>query len=129
MSYKFLVLFILLSSQVFGQRHLAVMPEPVSNNAVVGYQSADGYYVYSFAGIGTGKTFLDIHQKTFKYSLDDDVWLQLDDLPTGPPRIAAGASRVKDLIYVIGGYQVFQNDSEKSIKEVHIFSILKQTHF
>jgi hypothetical protein len=103
------------------QDELADLPEPVSNNAVVAVNTPEGQFVYSFGGIGTEKQFDDIHKKTFKYDVKEDRWTQLEDLPSGNGRIAAGASVVDGLIYIIGGYEVFSNGNERSFRKVHVF--------
>lgn len=110
-----------LAGKSVAQQLLASMPEPVSNNAVVGYSTdALEQFVYSFAGIGAGLTHNDVHQKCWKYDLFTDQWTALPDLPSGPSRVAAGASVVKDKIYIMGGYHIFQNGNELSLSEVHI---------
>ena len=104
-----------------GQTELARLPEPVSNNAVVAVTTSQGDFVYSFGGIGSGKTYKDIHKKVFKYDVQEDSWSQLSDLPSGNGRIAAAASVVNGLIYIIGGYEVFSNGQERSFRKVHVF--------
>ncbi len=100
---------------------LANMPEAVSNNAVC-LAVVDGkQYVYSFSGIDESKSFEGIHKKCFKYSVEEDLWEQIADLPSGNGRIAAGASTVKNKIYIFGGYEVFADGSERSFDEVHIY--------
>ncbi len=101
---------------------LAPLPEAVSNNAVVAAKTSNGTYAFSFSGILAGKTHTDIHKKNFRYSVDDNLWEQIADLPSGNGRIAAGASVVKGLIYIIGGYEVFANGNERSFDEVHIYN-------
>ena len=116
-----IVALICISLITYAQSSLPDLPEAVSNNAVVEFISESGdVSIYSFAGIGSGLSFRDIHQKSFKLNVGDDQWQVLDDLPSGPGRIAAGASGVKGLIYIMGGYQVLSTGNEISLSEVHI---------
>jgi len=110
-----------LCSQVSFQE-LKNAPEKVSNNAVASVEVDGDWYVYSFAGIDSTKLYTGIHSKVFRYDVMHDTWSQLPfDLPSGPKRIAAGASTVRGKIYVIGGYQVFSNGGEVSVNRVHIY--------
>ncbi|NQX90772.1 MAG: hypothetical protein HRT74_01265 [Flavobacteriales bacterium] len=97
------------------------MPEPVANNAVVEALSNDTLCVYSFCGIDSTLESSGIHLKTFKYNTVSQVWSQLADAPDDMGKIAAGASYVNGVIYLIGGYYVFENDSELSSEKVHRF--------
>lgn len=100
---------------------LSDMPERVSNQAVA-YAIVEGDgYVYSFSGIDDTKLYSGIHKRAFKYDIQNDAWSTLPELPNGNGRIAAGASLVKDKIYIIGGYEVFADDSEVSVDLVHVF--------
>lgn len=97
------------------------MPEPVANNAVTqAYVNGDPY-VYSFSGIDTTRIFSGIHLKAFRYDVINDQWDTLPPLPDEMGKIAAGASTVKNKIYIIGGYNVFSNGNEKSSVKTHVF--------
>ena len=100
---------------------LAPTPEPLSNNAVAGVEVDGKWFLYSFSGIDSTKEYTGIHAKVFRYDMEADSWSQLDDLPGNQPRIAAGASTINGKIYVLGGYEVFDNGSEVSIDSLHIF--------
>ncbi|WP_306641165.1 Kelch repeat-containing protein [Sanyastnella coralliicola] len=97
------------------------MPEAVANNAVVSAMSNDTMCVYSFAGIDETLEPQGIHLKTFKYNTLSQQWSQLADVPDSQGKIAAGASYVNGLIYVVGGYYVQDNFSETSSDDIHIF--------
>ncbi len=121
MKILYTLFFSILCSGIFAQ-FLADMPEPVSNNAVTGAYVNGIRHVYSFSGIDSTKKWNGIHKKAFRYNVDTDVWDTIPDLPSGTGRIAAAASTVKNKIYIIGGYEVFSNGSERSLNEVHIFN-------
>ena len=122
-NWTLLISFFLLSLSVLAQSitRLADMPEPVTNQAITFAKVNGEGFVYSFAGLDSTKLFSGIHQKGFKYDVVNDVWQEIDPLPSGNGRIAAGASRVKDKIYIIGGYEVFEDDSEISVDLVHVY--------
>jgi len=107
---------------------VADMPEPVTNQAVTFAEVAGQGFVYSFAGLDQSKLYSGIHQKGFKYSIANDTWESIDPLPSGNGRIAAGASFVKDKIYIIGGYEVFEDDSEISVDLVHVYDPATDTY-
>lgn len=112
---------------IMSQSFLADMPDYVSNNAVVAVIESDMQAIYSFAGIGPGKTYNDIHSKCFKYDIAENRWTSLGQLPNGSGRIAASASYVNGKIYIIGGYEVFANGNERSIDLVHVYDPVGDT--
>lgn len=97
------------------------MPEGVSNNAVVSAYCGDTLCVYSFAGIDSTLAPAGIHLKSWRYNSISQVWQQLPDVPDNQGKIAAGASTVNNLIYVVGGYHVNANFSEVSSEKTHVF--------
>jgi len=107
---------------------MAAMPEPVSNNAV-----AEGFvdgvpYVYSFAGIDTTRHHNGIHLKAWRYNTATDVWEAIPSLPDTAGKVAASASRVGDMIYIIGGYHVAANSNEYTSDRVHRYDVASNTY-
>ncbi|MEO1411025.1 MAG: hypothetical protein AAFW73_14155 [Bacteroidota bacterium] len=98
------------------------MPEAVANNAVVAAEHDGVSYVYSFAGIDTSKAEAGIHLRSYRYNTQTDTWESLPPLPDTLGKIAAAASVVGDVIYIMGGYHVLP-DGEISSDKVHRFSI------
>ena len=121
-TFTFLLLFISINvfSQVFYE--LPSIPTPVSNNAVTEAMVNGIPHVYSFSGIDETKIYSGIHKKAFRYNTQTQVWDEIAELPSGNGRIAAGASVVKNKIYIIGGYEVFSNGSEVSVDKTHIYN-------
>lgn len=109
-----------IQAQVFTTTAKADMPMPISNNAVVAAKSAGTDYVYSFGGITSGKTHEDIVTDSYRYNTNTDSWESIPSLPDDP-KIASGASVVKNMIYVIGGYHVAANGTEVSSDKIHRF--------
>ena len=101
---------------------LEPIPEPVSNNAVCAAMVDGVPHVYSFSGIDGTKLFSGIHKRAWSYNVDMEVWSDIPELPLGAGRIAAGASTVKNKIYIIGGYQVFSNGSEASFNNCLLYT-------
>lgn len=109
-------------SQSWQWTELNDMPFATSNNAVCEARVGSNEFVYSFGGIGSGKTYADIHLRSFKYTVMSNSWEEIDPLPDGLTKIASGASFVKDKIYIIGGYHVYSNGNEVSSNKVHIYN-------
>ncbi len=98
---------------------VGTLPEPVSNNAVCEGFVGETSFVYSFAGIDKTKLYSGIHLKSFRLNTLTGKSERIPDLPDTLGKVAAGASRVKDNIYIIGGYHVFSNRTELSSDKVH----------
>ena len=99
------------------------LPEPVSNQAV-----SEGFvngmpYLYSFGGIDSTKLFSGIHLRSYRFDLQTGIAERIEDIPDTLGKIASAASRINDTIYVIGGYHVFEDGSEKSSDRVHRFDV------
>ena len=103
------------------QQLLAPMPLAVSNNAVANVTIDGKDYIYSFGGIDNSKIYSGISLRSFRYSVNDNMWEEIDPLPDTMPKIAAAASVVKGKVYIIGGYYVFPDGHEKSSYKVHVF--------
>ena len=127
--YALSFLFISSSTVCFSQwttEDLTPMPVRVSNNAVV--STNDYSKVYSFSGIDSTKLYSGIHLKSFKYDVLLDEWTTLPDLPDTLGKIAAGASCVKDKIYIVGGYHVLANGNEVSSDKVHVYNTITESY-
>ncbi len=99
---------------------LPTMPMPVANNAVVAAQVDGVPYVYSFGGIDTTKLNSGIVQSAMRYSTQDMTWEFINDLPDTLGKIASSANVVNNMIYIIGGYHVFDGAPfELSSDRVH----------
>ena len=116
------------STQNWHFETLAPMPEPVANNAVAEGFDGNTTYLYSFGGIDSTKDHDGIHLRSFRYNFNTNTWETIAPLPDTLGKIAAGASRVGDVIYIIGGYHVFANSSEASSVRVHRYDIATNTY-
>jgi len=112
MYFKYLILFLFFPSITFSQTgwtwtELNSMPERISNNAVTqGFDGSGNLNVYSFSGIDSTKLYSGINLKSFRYNLTTALWDTIASLPDTKGKIAAGASTIKNKIYIIGGYHV-----------------------
>ncbi len=117
----------LMSGKLFSQTawtwtELDTMPSKIANNAVTDAEIGGEKYVFSFGGIDTTKLYSGINQKAFKYRVSNDTWEEISPLPSTLTNIAAGASTVKNKIYILGGYHVYANNNELSSDEVIIYN-------
>ena len=84
-------------------KEVSTLPEAVSNNA-----GCEGFvdgtpYLYSFGGIDSTKIYSGIHLRSFRTNLESLKSERIPDLPDSLGKIAAGASRIGNIIYIIGG--------------------------
>jgi hypothetical protein len=100
------------------------LPEKVANNAVCEGFIDEVPFLFSFGGIDSTKEYSGIHLRSFRFNIESNESIQLADLPDTLGKVAAGASRIGDIIYVIGGYHVFENETELSSTKVHRYDIL-----
>ncbi len=107
---------------------ISPMPQAVANNAITGISIEGKQYLYSFAGIDSTKIYSGIHLDAWKYDFQEDSWSQIEDLPDEDPVIAAGASTIGDLIYIVGGYTVAANGSEVSSSKLSILDPSTDTY-
>ena len=100
------------------------LPIAVSNNAVAYVATADGGQLYTFNGLLAGKTYQDITNQAFVWQ--SGQWHQLQVPTAQAPVLASTAVTVGQHVYLIGGYTVAADHSEKSIPNV--WKIDAQSH-
>ena len=130
----FLLLFIVLflscqeklsQSGYWSVSRVGTLPEATSNQAV-----SEGFvnkkaYIYSFGGIDSTKLYSGIHQRSYRFDVEMRQCERIEDLPDSLGKIASAASRIDNVIYIIGGYHVFDDGTERSSGKVHRFDILR----
>ncbi len=124
MKFQLLILLVLWCTGTIGQNPitwtpLSTIPEPIANNAVSQGTYLGVPHVYSFSGIDTTKDHVGISLKSFRYNTQTMVWDTIPPLPDTLGKIAAGASTVNNIIYVMGGYHVLSDGMEISSDKVH----------
>lgn len=95
------------------------LPEPVTNNAVAGLVRAGRLELYSFLGLGPGRTGRDVSAAAWRWREGDAGWTALPPVPGGAGRLAAAACAVGGQVYVFGGYTVDEQGAEVSTPGVH----------
>jgi len=115
-------------SQNWTIESVAPLPESVSNNAVCEGFIGDTAFVYSFGGIDASKSASGIHNRAFRYHTIQEEWFRIPDLPDERGKIASGASRIGNIIYIIGGYYVATNGLEESSDRVHRYDIVNNVY-
>lgn len=114
--------FISQGQYAFQWQEKASMPFRTSNNAVCSAFSGGEECVYSFMGIDSTKLYTGIHLRTFRYRPSIDTWEELAPVPDTLGKIASAAIAVNGIVYIIGGYHVFQGPPfELSSDRVHRF--------
>ena len=99
--------------------HWPALPSPVSNNAVASIEIGEKSFIFSFNGLGSGKTWRDVGSLAFQCEVGNDAWTVLDDVPGGEGRLATVAVGVGDGVFIFGGYTVAEDGTEKSAPWVH----------
>lgn len=94
------------------------LPEAVSNNAVAAIEGRDGFRLYSFLGLESGKTWRDVNRRAFEYDSTTGRWLELPSVPVASGRLASVAAAVGGRVFLFGGYTVAENGDEESTPEV-----------
>jgi N-acetylneuraminic acid mutarotase len=112
----------------------SIMPEKVTNNAVTQVAINNDHYFLSFSGLGTNKTYQDVHNKSFAYSTKQQTWQKISPVPLSSNdlnstnnlvgRLASVATSINDTAYLFGGYTVAKDHSEVSISDVYSYHLL-----
>ncbi len=97
-----------------GAQQLSPAPAARSNWAVARVNDQ----VFTFYGLGPGKTSADIMHDAHALDLRSGRWRKAGELPVTEGRLASVAVTVAGAVYVIGGYTVAANGAETSTPEV-----------
>lgn len=108
---------------------LPPLPEPVANNAVATATIDKKLYVFSFMGLGKGKTHNDVHNRAWQLVVNNNdkplQWQALTPVPSSlalKGRLASVAVGVKDSVYIFGGYTVDEHHNEISTPDVYKYA-------
>ena len=110
-------------SQDFISNQEQPLPTPISNNAVTGGLLNGIPHLYSFTGIDSLKNFRGIGLKAFRYNTSTQIWDTIPDVPDNRGKVAAGASTIDSIIYIMGGYHVDNRGNEVSSNKNHRYNI------
>lgn len=78
-------------------------------------------HVYTFYGLGPGKTYADIARDAYALDLRAGRWKKVADIPVPEGRLASSALSVGGKVFLIGGYTVSPKGEEVSTPEVMRF--------
>ncbi len=95
------------------------LPQPITNNAVAAVEIDGVVSVFTFLGIDSTKVWSGATNVAYRWELGSDAWREIESVP-GPGRLAATAQVVDGLIYVVGGYTVAEDGSERSVPDVNV---------
>lgn len=98
---------------------LPALSQAVSNNAVASISSPEGIHLFSFLGLGAGKTWRDTSLQVMVLGAGEDSWRLLKPAPGTEGRLAASAVTVGQSVWLFGGYTVAEDGSEKSNPDVY----------
>ena len=91
----------------------AALPAPVANNAVAYARDAKGEgTIYSFLGLGAGKTAADIVSSAYACPEATLDCRAISGVPVSEGRLAGVAATVGGKIYLFGGYTVAPDGAE-----------------
>lgn len=104
-------------AQEISFQSLPALRQAVSNNAVTLLETTDGVYLYSFLGLGSGKTWQDISSDAFVLNPGENTWKKLawsEPAKGADGRLAASAVSAGGAAWLFGGYTVASDGSEES---------------
>jgi N-acetylneuraminic acid mutarotase len=107
------------AAEVIVTEALPGLNQPASNNAVTLVAAEDGPYLYSFLGLGGGKTWQEISSGAAVLKPGVQSWTELEPVPGNAGRLAASAISAGGAAWLFGGYTVAADGSEKSIAGVY----------
>ena len=97
------------------------LPQPVSNNAVAQFVGQGQSLVFSFLGIGVGKSWDAITTAAYSLNLDTGHWSVIPPVPGATGRIAASAISASDRVFLFGGYSIDAQGTETTVANVDIY--------
>lgn len=116
------------------ETELALLPEPVANNAVTQLSIENKDYLLSFSGLGKNKTYQDVHNKAFIYDVNLKKWQSIAPVPIEKPingltgRLASVATSINNKAYIFGGYTVSKDHSEVSVPDVYSYDVTNASY-
>jgi len=111
------------SKAQFSLSPLSPLPEKMSNGGIEFARNNGVDCIYLWGALDSTASASGIMQRGYKLNLNENIWSPLPDLPDTSAKLAFSASRIGNIIYVVGGYHVVQNGNEISSNKVHRFSL------
>ncbi len=96
------------------------LPQPLTNNAVAAVEIDGELALFTFLGLDSTKAWSGVTNEAYRWDTSEDSWSSIEPVP-GPGRLASTAQVVDGRIYVLGGYTVAEDGSERSVPDVNIY--------
>jgi len=106
----------------------ARLPAPISNNAVAIVEHEDGATLYSFNGLGPGKTWEDVTSIAYACDIPQGACREIGGPPVRGGRLASVAVALGKEIYLFGGYSVAEDGTEVSTPDVFAYDPAREIY-
>lgn len=104
------------------------LPMAISNNAVSAAQVDGEWFLYTFMGLGAGKTHEDVTNFSARYDISNNAWEEIPVVPDQIGRLGSTAEYANGHIYIFGGYTVNEDGAEVSTQQVFKYDPLANTY-
>jgi hypothetical protein len=105
------------------------LPAPVSNNAVAMSHDEGAAKIFSFMGIGPGKTWDSITTAAYEMDTGSGKWTEMRPVPGVAGRLAASAVALHDQVFVFGGYVVDAQGGENTVPDLNVFVPVENRYY
>ncbi|HBQ60460.1 MAG TPA: galactose oxidase, partial [Balneolaceae bacterium] len=104
------------------------LPVAISNNAVSAAQVDGEWFLYTFMGLGAGKTHEDVTNFSARYDVNNSTWEEIPVVPDQIGRLGSTAEYANGHVYIFGGYTVNEDGHEVSTQEVFKYDPLANSY-
>lgn len=101
------------------------LPRPLANTAVAATTVYGQPRVYAMMGLSAPKTWASVVRDTWMLDPEGGGWTARRPVPSPTGRLAATAQVIDRRIYLVGGYTVAANGSERSTPSVDVYDPLR----
>lgn len=110
------------SGQTITWEPLPPMPEPVCGHTLEAGRQGNQTFVYAFGGVDSSKSCVGVHGKVFRFDTFLKQWDEIDPIPDSlGGKSAAVATRIRNKIYITGGFHLDEDCTETLSTANHIF--------
>jgi N-acetylneuraminic acid mutarotase len=102
-------------------------PSARTNWTLAKANGKQGHEIFTFYGLGTGKTYRDIAKDVHAFSPAKNQWRQVTNIPVSQGVLASAAVSVNNKIYLAGGYSVASTGDEKSTPDLFEFDPMTES--
>jgi N-acetylneuraminic acid mutarotase len=96
------------------------LPAPVTNNAVAAVRINGQLLVYSFMGLGPGKTWNAVSNAAYALNVKYDKWTAIRSAP-GSGKLGTVAVGAAEQVFLFGGYVVDPSGDEQIVPDLSIY--------